>query len=228
MTPFVLLAKGLSLDHFNGGANIDTLLANSDWSAQVIFDMSNGTTTFYAAALNTFEQIENITVGGSATVVGDGFDNVITVTQSPSINNANTINGGDGNDTIEGAQGADILNGDGNGLFGDTVSYSQSAAGVTVKLTVAIQGGGGDAAGDTLSGFENVTGSTNNDTIAGNAGANVLKGEAGTGDTLNYTDSNGFVNVNLQTRIVSGGHAAGDTISGFENLTGLRGRSAIR
>ena len=208
-----------SADHFNGGANLDTLLADKNWGSGVIFNMSLGTTTLFANSFNTFEQIENITVGGYAQVIGDGFDNVITVTQTGSAK-TNTLNGGGGDDTIEGAQGADILNGDGNGLFGDTVSYSQSAAGVTVNLTVAIQGGGGDAAGDTLSGFENVTGSANNDTIAGNAGANVLKGEAGTGDTLNYTDLNGFVNVNLQTRIVSGGHAAGDTISGFENLTG--------
>jgi Ca2+-binding RTX toxin-like protein len=50
--------------------------------------------------------------------------------------------------------------------------------------------------------------------------ANVLNGGLGSGDTLLYTNSNVGVNVNIGTNVVSGGHAAGDTISGFERVSG--------
>ena len=39
-------------------------------------------------------------------------------------------------------------------------------------------------------------------------------------DTLDYTYSDAGVTVNLATGVVSGGHAEGDTIDGFENVRG--------
>lgn len=216
-------------DHFNGGANTDTLLADIFFGPNLVINMSLGTTTYGAYAVNTFEQIENITVGGFAQVIGDGNDNIITVTQTHGAN-ANTINGNGGNDTIEGGGGADILNGDGNGLFGDTVSYRQSATGVTVNLAIVLQAGGGDAVGDTLSGFENALGSAQVDTLTGSNGNNVLEGGAG-GDTLNgagglgdtaaYTLSDSGVTVSIGAApTASGGHATGDVLTGIEHLTG--------
>ena len=63
------------------------------------------------------------------------------------------------------------------------------------------------------------------DTIQGGAGADTMSGGGGN-DTLSYSDSSfsdaalGKVNVNLATGAASGGDAAGDIFSGFENLTG--------
>ena len=55
--------------------------------------------------------------------------------------------------------------------------------------------------------------------MEGGAGADTLAGGAGT-DTLSYAASPAAVAVNLATNAVSGGNAAGDTISGFENIIG--------
>ena len=47
----------------------------------------------------------------------------------------------------------------------------------------------------------------------------MLAGGDGT-DTLSYASDTAGVTVNLGTNTASGGHAAGDSISGFENLGG--------
>lgn len=71
----------------------------------------------------------------------------------------------------------------------------------------------GRAGDDTLDGREG------DDTIEGGAGADSLTGGNGR-DTLSYAASTGSVSVNLLSRTASGGDAAGDTITGFENLRG--------
>ena len=121
----------------------------------------------------------------------------------------------------------------------DTVDYSVSTAGVTVNLALSTAQSGGLAAGDMLSGFENVTGSLTGanrltgdtganslvggsgaDTLAGGAGADTLAGGAGT-DLADYSASTVGVTVNLSLATSqSGGDAAGDILSGIENVTG--------
>ena len=53
----------------------------------------------------------------------------------------------------------------------------------------------------------------------GGAGSDSLDGGSGI-DTLDYTGSTAAVAVNLAAATASGGDAAGDTIAGFENITG--------
>jgi Ca2+-binding RTX toxin-like protein len=84
------------------------------------------------------------------------------------------IDGGDGNDIIEGGAGGDLVMG-GAGI--DTVSYLNSAAGVTVFLTGT--GSGGDAQGDALSGIEQAMGSAFADHLGGDANNNQLWGFGG-------------------------------------------------
>ena len=132
-----------------------------------------------------------------------------------------------------GGAGADRVDG-GSGT--DTADYLASGAGVTVNLATGVVSGG-DAAGDTLSGIENVTGSAYSDSLTGDAGANLLDGGAGNDtlaggagadsliggigtDTADYLASGAGVTVNLATGSASGGDAAGDTLSGIENLAG--------
>ncbi len=55
--------------------------------------------------------------------------------------------------------------------------------------------------------------------LSGGLGADSLVGGSGS-DTVSYAGSNAAVDVDLQTGTHSGGHAAGDTISGVENLAG--------
>nr|WP_026872020.1 calcium-binding protein [Inquilinus limosus] len=103
------------------------------------------------------------------------------------------VNGTAGNDQLYGNDGeADTV----NGLGGDD----------------QLQGGGGN---DTLNGGDG------NDLLTGEAGADRLVGGAGS-DTADWFRQNGLsagVTVNLATG-ATGGAAAGDTLSGIENLRG--------
>jgi len=105
-------------------------------------------------------------------------------------------------------------------------------------VNLATNAAAGDAAGDVISGFEQVVGGTGgdsltgdgaanlidggsgNDTILGGAGADTLTGGVGTADRLDYTGSNAGVTVNLSGGTGLNGHAAGDELSGFEEVLG--------
>ncbi len=77
----------------------------------------------------------------------------------------------------------------------------------------------GAGAADTISGGDG------DDSIKGAGGADNLDGGVGV-DTLDYSESTA-VNVNLNSNVVSGGDAAGDTITGFENVIGYDGADTI-
>jgi uncharacterized delta-60 repeat protein len=142
-------------------------------------------------------------LGNDNVVGGTGLD-FAAYTAAPAGVSANlatgTTTGGYGNDTLAtieilvGSNFADTLTGDGNVnlLFGlpgddrliggggfDLVSYSTSAAAVTVNLGTGTARGDGN---DTLETIEGVVGSRSNDTLLGDAIANVLDG--GDGDDV--------------------------------------------
>jgi len=98
---------------------------------------------------------------------------------------ADTLNGLGGDDTLVGGAGADVLVGGAHSTLGDTASYQNSAAGVTVDLTLVgvAQTSTGDASGDKLTGIENLIGSNFDDLLTGDGNANVLYGLDGN-DTL--------------------------------------------
>ncbi len=120
--------------------------------------------------------------------------------------------------------------------------YVSTDTTAVVEGTGAAEASGGDAEGDVVSNFENVTGSDFDDALTGDTGVNVLDGGAGSDvirggdgadtliggdgiDTLDYSTSDAGVTVNLTANVngeqsASGGDAQGDTISGFENVTG--------
>jgi Ca2+-binding RTX toxin-like protein len=144
-----------------------------------------------------------------------------------------TLNGGEGNDFIQGTFGNDSLTG-GNG--NDTVSFatafSNTATGVTVDLNMQ-QGAAQNtvAAGtDTLLGFENLIGSQYNDTLTGDANDNIIEGGLGNdtlvggngNDTASYAGATAGVTVSLALQGAGQNtvNAGTDTLSGFENLLG--------
>ncbi|MBA9036734.1 choice-of-anchor Q domain-containing protein [Rhizobium leguminosarum] len=72
--------------------------------------------------------------------------------------------------------------------------------------------------GQSNGGNETFKGLGGSDVLKGGAGADVLDGGTGN-DTASYAGSDA-VNVDLATKVASGGQATGDKIAGIENLTG--------
>lgn len=166
-------------DTLTGGAGIDTV---SFASAGGGVTVNLGTTTAQntvGAGTDTITQFENIT--GSAfndSLSGDG--------------NANVIEGGLGDDVINGGAGI------------DTASYEGSNAAVTVNLglTGALNTIG--AGSDTLSAIENLTGSGFADTLTGSSADNVIDGGFGN-DTIAASSGNDTVTGGGGNDLIDGG-----------------------
>lgn len=110
-----------------------------------------------------------------------------------------TINGGTGNDSLTGLAESDSIT--------------------------------GNAGNDTLTGLggnDSIFGGDGSDSLFGGIGNDLLEGGAGNDDfdggdgidTLSYQGSNAAVFVSLSIGTTEGGHAAGDTFTGIENLMG--------
>jgi len=223
-----VLRGGAGGDTLEGGAGFDTASYYTS-AAGVVVDLGAGTAGGGDAAGDVLSGIENLSGSntGNDTLSGNA--------------GANTLQGWGGDDVLRGGAGADTLEG---GAGTDTASYYTGAAGVTVDLGAGTAAGG-DATGDVLSGIETLSGSNlGGDVLTGNAGANklqgwggddvlrggagadVLEGGAGT-DTASYYTGQVGVEVSLTIGAGSGGDAAGDTLSGIENLSGSQGSDGL-
>jgi Ca2+-binding RTX toxin-like protein len=203
-------------DLFFGGDGVDTIDFTS-LGAAVTVGFAHST-TFFAASNG---QNEALTFGVES-FVGTAFND--TFDMSPYL----------GATTLQGEDGADTLIGNGSNT---TASYDISFAAVTINLATGATSGGhaegdslthithliGSGQGDALTGNggdNSIAGGNGNDTIIGGAGADTLAGGDGV-DTLTYASSGAGVNVNLSNATGhTGGDAAGDSLSGFENLIG--------
>ncbi len=221
---------------FNGQSS----LTNLNYSGSFI----NGTGAITQVALGTqFSDFASGVLGGESF---NGLAGADTITG----NDYSSILGGTGNDSLTGGRGVTASGGLGNDMLvctfatlnsfsggegRDTIDFSQdNFNGQIIDLSTASFG----FFNSTFSGFENVIGSqgddniigsgaantingfSGDDTISGGARGDVLNGGAGDGDTLSYEGSDAKVSVNILTGIATGGHAQGDTISLFENITG--------
>ncbi|MFZ1467440.1 MAG: calcium-binding protein [Paracoccaceae bacterium] len=221
----------------SGGAGDDTLqiFAATDFAAgesfdggigndRVVFAASAGGTLTLTAGITNVESVEIATgsldavamginaaaVGSKLSITGNGAVNALTGTAfADTIMGGagdDTLNGGAGNDLLDGGAGADLIIG---GPGTDTVTYANSAAGVSVNLATAAASGG-DAQGDVLAAITNLIGSALDDVLIGDTAANVLTGGAGS-DVL-------------------GGGAGNDTINGGagnDNITGGSGNDRV-
>ncbi|PCG14153.1 MULTISPECIES: cadherin domain-containing protein [Sphingomonas] len=214
-----VIAGGGGADEIDGGSGFDTL----DYGASVqgvTIDFASGTGQGGDAQGDSFTGIEAVIGSGSADrFVGDAHTHVIRA------------QGGD--DMLVAGAGAETFDG---GSGSDTVDYSASTAGVTIDLASGAAGGG-FAQGDVLTAVEGVIGSAFDDVLTGSASANAIAGGAGNDvirggagadaldggagiDLLDYSASSSGVTVNLTTGVAAGGDAAGDQISGFEDILG--------
>jgi Ca2+-binding RTX toxin-like protein len=147
---------------------------------------------------------------------------------------ADSINGDGGTDTVSyAASGSGVAvsllagTGTGGDADGDTIAgveniigsdHADTLSGNTLNNTIL-----GGIGNDTLfggGGVDSLSGGDGDDVVAGGAGADSMSGGAGS-DTLDYAASSGGVQVNLaSTGAATGGDAAGDTFTLFENVIG--------
>jgi Ca2+-binding RTX toxin-like protein len=210
-----LLKPGDGVDTVTGGAGNDT----------VSYD--DGTTAGKAGITVTLGLNGAQTTASGGTAAGDKISLVENVIGTDDTTNGDTITGNNLDNIINGMSGGDTLEG---GLGNDTLSYEFSELSVDVNL-LADTYSGGHAEDDDASGFENVIGGKADDQITGDGGDNIIEGREGGdvldggangagGDTVSYRGSNAGVTVLLSGPAAFGGHAAGDTLSNFENIIG--------
>jgi Ca2+-binding RTX toxin-like protein len=175
-----LLDGGSGVDRMAGGAGNDTYVVDN--AADAVTEAANAGIDLVRTTRNNYtltNNVENLTYVGDATFTGTG--NGL----------ANRIQGGIGNDVIDGRGGADtMIGGIGNDRYvvdnvGDVV-VEQAGEGtdmVTASMSYVL---GANVENLTLSGNAAINGTGNAvaNIITGNNGANILRG-AGGADTLN-------------------------------------------
>jgi Ca2+-binding RTX toxin-like protein len=177
---FAISGTDTGYDSFQGDAGFDQVLGGSGDDTIRMYQFSG---------VKTVERIDG--AGGTNVIAGTGYGDTLDMGGTELLNIA-SIQGGDGNDTITGSVGNDlILGGTGsdtlksgagsNFLFGDDGNDALSDQGGSGLLS-------GGAGADTLNGngaAEFLIGGTGNDTINAGAGADVMAFNAGDGqDTL--------------------------------------------
>ena len=193
-------------NRYGGYDGYDTL-DYSDFDQGVILDeQTGGIYTLGGGLIGTFAA-----TSGVEEFLGSAFNDVME----------SAIGGGDaaawrgrgGNDLLIAGANAETLDG---GADNDTVSYANSAAGVTVDLGLSgPQVSAGGASGDTLTDIENLKGSVFADALTGNAGDNILNdGGFGGNDTLTGGGGNDSYSVyNAGAVIVELGGEGNDRVS---------------
>ncbi len=184
-------------------------MATISWMA------ATGTDTATYVAADSGVTVSLMLQGSGQDTGGAGSDTLIGI---------ENLTGSAHDDTLGGDAGNNLLDGGGNddGGVGDTASYADATAAVTVSL--ALQGSAQNTVGagsDTLSNFENLTGSAFNDTLGSDSHDNILDGGDGN-DTASYADATGAVTVDLtqQDSPQNTVNAGNDTLISIENVTG--------
>jgi Ca2+-binding RTX toxin-like protein len=216
-----MLRGGAGADLLDGGAGLD--FANYQGSSDTVFiDLQSNLIFSGDATGDTLIGIENL-YGSSHddTMSGDAGRNILG-----GEGGRDALDGRGGDDALSGEAGDDILSGrDGNdrlvgGDGADNLSGeagNDSADGGTGNDSIFGEAGNDSFFGGT--GADTLDGGDDNDFLEGGADGDTLTGGAGI-DTVSYASSSAGVSVNLATGVVSGGDAAGDTLSGFEQVMG--------
>ncbi len=234
------LDGGTGNDTMLGGAGNDIYFADSksDQVVESIGGKAGGVDTVFSSADITLgNNIENLTLTGSADIFasGNSLGNAIVSKNTPSA--GNTLNGFDGNDTISGSIGNDVISGGAGadvmigGAGSDT--YGVESPADKVVETLAGKAGGtdtvvyGGATGYTLgANVESLSivssigatfgiGNNLDNTIVGNSDANLLDGKAGA-DTILGQDGNDTYVVDNALDVVD--EASGLTKGGLDTV----------
>jgi Ca2+-binding RTX toxin-like protein len=152
---------------------------------------------------------------GDGTATGQGSDVLTDIANLAGSDQNDTLTGDANPNVIDGGLGNDTLDGSG-GL--DTASFAGTAASVNANLADGTATGQGS---DTLANFENLTGSPQGaDVLVGDAGSNVLDGGGGAGDTAAFDGVSQGVSATLFAGVGTSTGQGTDVLSNFANLTG--------
>ena len=191
------LRGGADIDNLTGGAGAD-LLDGGLGSDHLIYDGSPlGVKVDLASGIVSGGHADGDKIQSVENVHGSAYGDELKGDDGD-----NLLRGLKGDDEIWGREGHDILVG---GSGNDT-----------------LRGGKGNDHILGRKGANELYGDGGDDTLFGSAVADKLDGGLGA-DTVDYWGSDAGVTVDLSPRTgqtASGGHAEGDTISGFENVTG--------
>ena len=227
-----VLNGGSGADTLQGGTGDDTYIVDNAGDL-VIENQGEGTDTVQSGVSHTLaDNVENLTLAGSAHINGTGnaLDNVIT--GNSGINVLSGLDGNDtliansGNDTLDGGTGADNMQGGlGNDTYvvdnaGDIVTEALNAGVDTVQSNIDYTLTA-NTENLTLTGTESLIGTGNalNNVITGNSAGNTISAEAGA-DTVHAGDGND---------VIFGGDGA-DTLNGEagdDQLSGDAGNDTL-
>ncbi len=229
------LAGGSGSDLLYGGDGFDFLDYSTSTSG-VSVNLATGAVASGDAAGDTILGFEGVIGSGSNdTLTGNAGANAFYGGAGNDLmvggGGADSFYGGTGNDTVDfsaeaaaitvdlgagttgGAAAADVLSGI-EALVG--TGYDDSLTGDANANTLT--GGAGNDTLNGAAGADSLYGGDGDDRLTGGSGADVLSGGAGN-DWALYTGSAAGVNITLGGT-ASGGDAAGDTLTGIENLEG--------
>ncbi|EJL87239.1 hypothetical protein PMI16_02920 [Herbaspirillum sp. CF444] len=194
----------VAIQNATGSAYNDIFIANTLANR---FDGGSGgsDTVSYASSATGVTVNLSTGVGAGGSAAGDTYVHIQNVIGSAF------------NDTFVANIDANSFDGGSGGL--DTVSYANSAAGVSVNF-VSGRGVGGDAEGDTYNRIQNVIGSAYDDVFIAGPDSRTFDGGSGGSDTVNYGASSAGVTVNMVTMTGSGGYAQNNTYVNIQNATG--------
>ena len=217
------LDGGISNDILTGGRGNDTYVV--DHSLDIVNENAGeGTDTVQSAITYTLgDNLENLSLTGSAAIDGLGTGGANTLIGN---SGANTLTGNGGNDTLRGMDGDDVLHGG--------AVYDKLYGGDGADVLNAGDGGDhvqGDAGDDTLNG------EGGNDWMLGGTGADTVNGGAGH-DRMFGNDGNDRMTGGAGADRMAGGAGddvfiysalsdAGDTITDFNAAEDLFDLSAL-
>jgi Ca2+-binding RTX toxin-like protein len=195
------LRGGLGSDTLDGGPGGTDFADYSDASIGITVSLAN-------PLANTGEAVGDVYLSIEALRGSNNNDRLIGDAQD------NFLQGALGADTLDGAAGADYAD------------YFNATAGLTADLSNSVNNTG-EAAGDTYISIERLRGSAFNDLLRGDANGNTLRGGGadtldggGGGDFASYADATIGITANLANPLANTGEASGDVYLAIESLRG--------